>query len=717
MSVIQSIRTKYAKLAGFVIALALVAFILMDAASSRLGSFFGNDSSVAKVNGHKIDYKEYSQRTADYDILYGYSASGRVLDDQTRAQLNQQALSDLISEQLIKEEAELLGLETTTEEAKELIYGANPDPAVKNYAAFKNQETGMFDPQYVRLFEEQIDQLDPSGKAKQQWEILKAYVIRNNIINKYNALLTKNVYVPNFMVEKQVKDQGQKASINYVSIGHNDVGDEEIKVTDDELLAYMKKNKNEYAAKDNSRGIEYVSFDVLPTAADTATAREPLNVIVEDFRNTDDPETFVNRNSDAAYDSKYVMKKDFRSLYADSIMSLPVGGVFGPYLENGEYKLTKVTDRKSFPDSVTCRHILIKTADGNNLLRADSVAKQKIDSIVAEIKKGTSFAELVKTESDDVGSKETNGEYTFQFQQRPNLSKEFGDFIFEDGKKGKSKIVKVENASYSGYHYIEVLNQKNFNPASKLATITKILFAGDETENNVYAEASSFAGNNNTAEAFDKALNEGKYNKRIADGVKVNDFIIPGIGSSRELIRWMYNAKVGDVSHVFQMKNRYVVAKLTDVVKEGSIALNRNNRSEVENRVMREKKKQMIIEKYSGKGSLQEIANAANKTVASADSFSAATSFIAELGFEPKVSGYAFNPSFEKNTISPPIQGQGGIFFITLKDRFNVEANVDDAMIKRQKEMMQQQAQGKVNGQLQELLKKKADVKYNGDNI
>lgn len=716
MSVIQNIRTKYAKLAGFVIAFALVSFILMDALSSRVGSIFGNDSSVATVNGHKIEYKEYSQRSSDYDILYGYSSQGKALDDNARAQLNQQALSDLINETLINEEAKDLGLLTTKEEAKDLIYGANPDPAVRNYAPFRNQQTNMFDPQYVRAFEEQVDQYDPSGKARQQWEILKAYVLRNNVVQKYNALLVNSIYVPNFLVERQVENQGQKASINYVNVGYETVADDKIEVTDAEMKAYMNDHKKIYATTADSRSIEYVSFDVLPTADDTAAAKQPLVTIAEGFRNTDDAETFVNRNSDAAYSASYMMKKDYMSLYADSIMSMPVGGVYGPYLENSEYKLTKVLDRKTYPDTVVCRHILIKTAQGNSLLLPDSIAERRIDSAIAAIKGGAKFEDLVQSVSEDEGSKATKGEYTFDFQQKANISKEFGDFIFEDGKPGQAKKVKVQNGAYSGYHYIEIIKQKNFLPATKLATITKSLYPSDQTDQNVYAEASNFAGTKNTEAAFDEAT-QNSLNKRVAEEVKVDDFIVSGLGSAREVIRWMYKADVGDVSAVFSLKGRYVVAKLKSINKKGQVILTQSNRPELEDLIRRKKKKEMIEEKFNGKTSIEQVAATANTQVASADSFSAATSFIPEIGFEPKVSGYAFNKDLSKGALSPAIPGQNGLFYISLKDRFTQKSVVDSNMINRQKVMIQNQVRNGVSSKLSEVLKENADVEYNANNL
>jgi peptidyl-prolyl cis-trans isomerase D len=106
MAVIQKIRNKYGKVVVFFIVLALIGFILMDAASGRLGELFGRDSSVAAVNGEKIDIRDYQQRIKEYEILYNYSSKGQTLDDATRAQINEQALRELINEELIDAEME-----------------------------------------------------------------------------------------------------------------------------------------------------------------------------------------------------------------------------------------------------------------------------------------------------------------------------------------------------------------------------------------------------------------------------------------------------------------------------------------------------------------------------------------------------------------------------------------------------------------------------------
>ncbi len=338
MAVIQKIRNQYGKLAGFVIALALVGFILMDAASGNLADTIGRDASVVKVNGEKIDIREYSQRLAEYEDLYNYSSQGQRIDDATRAQLSAQTLTELINERIILEQAEEIGLRSTPEEERNLIYGSNPDPLIQQYPAFRNQETQTFDPSRIRGFEQQVDQFDPSGKTRNEWEALKAYVLRNNIIRKYSSLLSKASYTPRFVAEQTIAEQNMYASMDFVHVDYSAVPDDDVTVTDAELEAYMKKKAPLYTIDEPTRSIDYVSFEVVPSADDTARVLDALKNLEEDFATTEQVENFVNRNSEEPYTGTYHNRSTFFSIFSDSLLALPKGAVYGPYYENGAYK-------------------------------------------------------------------------------------------------------------------------------------------------------------------------------------------------------------------------------------------------------------------------------------------------------------------------------------------------------------------------------------------
>lgn len=719
MAVIQKIRTKYAKLAGFVIALALVGFILMDAASGGLRDLFGRDSSVATVDGEKIDYKEYAQRIKEYESLYAYSSPNRPMDDATRAQINSQALNELINEKLVQKEAEKLGLKAAGE--NELIYGPNPDPVIQQFQiqgtpVFMN-ESGMFDAQRVKGFEQQVNQIDPSGKIQEQWVAVKEYVKRNDIIKKYNNMVSGGIYIPKFIIDAQVKEQSSMASISFVKVPHAIINDAEVKVTDEDLVAYMKKKAPLYTIEEPTRSIEYISFDVVPTDEDTARALGALQQLKNEFATTSDVESFVNRNSEEPYKGDYVNKKTFMSAYADSIMNLPEGSVYGPYFENSTYKLTKVMNKSTLPDSVKVRHILVKTEDREQSILSDTAGKARIDSAVAAINSGASFDSVAIKYTDDknqAGMPNNNAEYEITLQQRSTLSKEFADFAFE-GRAGEKKTVKVDNDAYSGYHYIEILDQKSMQSAAKLATVAKTLYSGDNTENAVYAKATEFAGKYGEAKAFDDAVKKQNLNKRLGESIKENDFQISGLGPAREIVRWMYEAKIGDVSSVFSMDGKYVVAKLASETEPGLMKLDANMRPVIEAAVKAEKKSDVIINKYKSATSLQAIASASGQPAQQADSFSAATPFIGNLGYEPKVVGYTFYEGFKMNTLSPGIKGQDGVLYISVVNRFKRQMPLDDTnMREQQRGMMEGQTKNTVNGMIGDMLKKGVKVKYNG---
>lgn len=717
MSVIQKIRSKYAKIAGFVIALSLVGFILMDATSSgRFRDLFGHDESVAKVNGEKIDQREYSKKVKDFEVLYEYSYAqqGRTLDEATKSQINQQALGDLINYKLVSKECDKIGLTTTKEEEKEMIYGASPDPVVRQYQYFQNPETKMFDPQRVKAFEQQAMQIDPSGKLMEQWETLKSFVIQNNRLRKYNAMLSKAGFLPSFIFDKKNKEKLEMASIRFVRIPYTTVDDKQTPVTEEDMIAYMKAHKKQYTQDQASRSIDFVSFEIIPSAQDTARALGAVTQVKSELANTIDVESLVNRNSDDQYNPSFVNKKSFASLYADSIFQLPVGAVYGPYYDNGSYKLTKVIDKKLLPDSVKCRHILVRTENQKQAVRSDSAANKMMDSAVALAKSGT-FAEAVQKYSEDDGSKTTGGEYTFTLQQKGQLSKEFADFIF-DGKPGEKKVVKVSNDNYAGYHYIEILEQTGISTSAKLATISKALEAGEQTTNDLYAKAAEFAGKNNTGKAFDAAVKKDGANKKVAENVKENDFNIPGIGNSREVVRWMYEANEGDVSAVFAVQGRYVVAKVSAIQQPGLMKLDANNRPTIENLVKVEKKSKIIIEKYKNITSFDQLVSTSGQNPGQVDSFNAASQFVNRLGYEPMIVGYSFYKDFKPNTLSPGFKAMEGVMYISLVNRFTITSAQTPEQVKQEKIMMSQQSRGAF-GPAFGSLQKGAKITYNVRNL
>jgi peptidyl-prolyl cis-trans isomerase D len=365
--------------------------------------------------------------------------------------------------------------------------------------------------------------------------------------------------------------------------------------------------------------------------------------------------------------------------------------------------------RRSIPDSVKVRHILIKTGDKGQPTLADSIGKRRIDSIAAAAQSGADFNDLVVRLSDDEGSKNTKGEYTFSSQQFANLSKEFAEAAFY-GNTGDKKTVKVENQSYSGYHYIEVLEQKGVGTGYKVAYLAKAIDASQETINNSSNLASQFAANSRDKKSFEANATKQNLQVQTAPDLKQNDFQVPGLGESRQFIRWIYENKAGNVSEPFEIGDKYVVAVVTGVSEKGLMSLTKA-RPTAEPLIIAEKKAQQIIAtKFKSGGSLEQIAQGAGVPVQMADSVGFAQPFIPNIGNEPKIAGAAFNKSFQ-GKVTEPIAGNTGVFVIRGESIYataNSTMNVDD--LRKQLEQQQKQMGGYRSV---EALKKAAKINDN----
>ncbi len=728
MSVIQTIRNKYGKIAGAVIAIALVGFIVSDARNGSFGNFFGGrETQIMKVDGVKIEPKEYQQRLKEYETLYAMFNSREPKDDLKRAQINEQVISMIAYETYVEEQCAKLGIQTSEEEKKELIYGGNADNLVKQYQIegnmiFINKETNSFDPGYVKAFEKQLAddgaRIDPAGKIRESWEMTKSYVLRMSNINKFNTMFAGAAYVPTYLAKRTAADQNSMASIRYVKIPLSSVNDADVKVSDEEIKTYMAAHKAMFETDQPSRSIEYVSFDIIPASADTARALGSLEEIKAEFGTTKDNKAFVNNKSDEvnSFSEAYYSKNTFKSRFADSIMAVPAGNIYGPYYEDNAYKLTKVISRKTLPDSVKFKHILVRVKAQGKDIMSDTAAKMKIDSAIAEIKAGVKFDSVVMKYSDDNDPKK-KGSYDWTLVQRPGLpDTAMGDFIFE-GAVGAMKLIKISQENYVAYEYLLIEEQKAISSTIQMATVVKNLAASDSTVMAIYGKANEFAGKNTTAADFDATSKKLNLNKRIGDNIKAGNFTIAGLGAvPRDMIRWAFEKKVGDISSVFQLgESRYVVAKLIAVQEKGLVEVTAANRPIFEQKIKDEKKAEAIGKKYAGSASLDAIAQASNSPVQQADTVILGGGYVPVLGYEPKVTGYAFNKGFNTNTLSPAIKGTNAVYFIMVTNR-NVMAADNPAMgpmVNQQRYQMEGQLRNQIGQVMQSSLIKMADVNYN----
>jgi len=656
MSVIQRIRDKGAWIIFGIIALALIAFILQDGLSRKM-NIFANTSTVGKINGVAIEKNDFDKKV---DLI---QQTNQQAANMKREELVAGVWNLVVNETILNQEYDKLGLKVTPKELSDILFGSNPPQWMQQI--FTDPNTGVFNMEQAKA---QFAQLKKKSNDPQAIAVEQAYLqptIDQTLRQKYQSLVTGAVYVPKWMAEKMNADNNAISSISYVFVPYLSVNDSTIKISDDEVKTYIDKHSNQFKQDEETRTVSYVAFDANPSAQDSAVVYNQLKDIKADFAATADDKGFVaSKLSVTPFSDFYVTKSSLQVPNADSIMHLANGQVFGPYLDNTNYTIAKMIGSRMMPDSVKCRHILIKVGDGQTAGLSDSVAKKRIDSIATAIKSGANFDSMVVKYSDDQGSKNTHGEYTFTAVQFSTISKEFAETIFY-GNVGDKKIVKVSNSQYSGYHYIEVLDQKKIEPAYKVAYISKPITVSAETDVNANNAANQFAAASRELKTFQQ--NAAKQNKPIlpAEGIKENDFNVGILGESRSFVRWVYENNVGDVSEPTKINNKYIVAIITNANKAGlqNVA---TARPQVENILKNEKKAQQIINTKIKGNTLEAMAQSSSTNVQKADSVSFQSPFIPSVGNEPKMIGAAFDKTLQ-GKVSSPIAGNTGVYAVKVE--------------------------------------------------
>lgn len=719
MAIIQKIRDKYAKVAGGVIAISLIAFVLNDAFNGKSGSIFGGGDAIAKVDGKKIEPLEFDQRVQEYNTVYSLKNPNVQISDEIRAQINEQAMRDLVNDKIIDEQLSKLGITISAKEENDLIYGPNPNGMVQQYPVFTNPETGMFDQSRIKAYEDQLKNppkdADPKliEKEIENWNNFKSFVIHQNKQQKFNNLVVASMYAPKFMVDYKMAQQNEIASIKIVKVPVTVIPDNEAIITDADINSYMEKHKKRFQIDQEMRGIDYVSFDVVPSKEDTATAQTALQNLKSEFSATPNAEmeNFVTRNSEEGYRDYYFTKKTFKSPFADSILGHAEGYVYGPYLENSSYLMVKVMENRSLPDSVKAQHILVQPSQSMD----DSATHKLADSIKLAIESGANFDSLALKFSVDKQNNQKGGDLGYFAYGA--MVPEFNEFAFM-GKTGDLKVVK----SQYGYHIARINDQKDFQAATKMAILVKALYPSDVTETNVYTRANEFATKYKTAKAFDDGVKAMGLQKKEADNVKIQDFSVQGVGPARQLVSWMHGAKLGDVSAPLDIKtttaHRYVIAKLSSIQAKGMLKLNDAIKPQIENIVRNEKKAELIAAKYKSQTTLEGVAQASGQTILSADSFTSTTPYLNNIGYEPKAIGYAFSKQVKPGVLCPPMKGQDAVTYMVLVSRVPKVANPNEAAVFQQQQMTEQeQMQRTIGSTLQEMLMRKSDVKFYNNNL
>ncbi|MBP9104325.1 MAG: SurA N-terminal domain-containing protein [Chitinophagaceae bacterium] len=667
MSIMQTIREKGAKVTVVIIAIALLGFILTDYFSGKGRSgFTGGSKTIGKVNGKSVNYESFNKRVELMENnmkQQGYPSSPSLTQQAVDQTWNQE-----INRILLSQEVDKLGIRISKKELGDILYGPNAPQDLKQQ--FSDQTTGQYNAISAK---QNIDEMLKKGTQEQK-DNINSYITdleEQRKQDKYIALLSNSINYPRWFIEKQNADNSQIAKVSLVREVYTSIPDSSIKIDDKEIADYISKHKDDFK-QEESRSIQYVTFNAAPSASDSAETKNSLEQKREEFQTTTNMEQFLAAEGANGYYDGYINGKTIQIAAKDSIFRTPVGQVYGPYLDGASYVMAKVEGARQMPDTVKIRHILVATmqrdpqSGQSYQVRDTATAKTRIDSIQTAIRNGSNFDSLVVSLSDDPGSKDKGGVY--ENVPSGQMVSTFNDFIFLNGV-GSKGVVKTE----FGYHYIEILSQKGGGTGYKIAYLPKEIIASQETDSKAQNDANVFAGDSRNVKSFDETFEKNwkpkGYVKGIATDIKRVGGNVMGLGYSRQFVRDIYAASAGDVLKPERIDDNYVVAVVVEVLKEGTVGVAKA-RPQVEPLLMNKKKAEVIKKKIGNITTLEAASTALNNSpIQTVDSVRMSSrSGATALSFEPRITGAAFNPANKGKIITEALEGNSGVYVIRVDE-------------------------------------------------
>ncbi len=709
MSVLEKIRSKTSLLVG-IVGLALVIFILESLLGSGGALFSSQDLEVGKIDGDKIEYPAFSTKINEQIAQIQKSNPNATVDEKMKEQIIESVWSQLINDKVIKVQYKKLGIAVSEDELYDLML-VHPHQYV--IQQLTDQQTGKVYEGFAKpdgtLDLVKLNQWVGQMNAEQEkfWKQLEKSILEVRAAEKYNNLIKKGLYVTTAEAKDQFIAQNKQVNASFVMKRYASVADSTVKVTEDEINAYYNKHQNSYKVTDATRKVEYIAYDVMPSKADYEALMKDAQRATDEFKTKTSQEdsSYIAQESEGGVVNISNYGKKNMIIGDSTVFTSPKGTVFGPYTEGTFIKIYKLSDIKSVADSARVRHILIALeSQKTQTKRTPEVAKRIADSLLVLIKtKQVKFDTLVKTMSDDLGSIDKGGDYGW-FDE----NKGFVDPFKNAGLQGTVGNITVVPTQF-GYHIIEVLNvSKTRHNSYTVAQITKLIAPSGETSQEYYKIASDFAGKNQTADAFNKSVDTEKLNIRIAENIKESDKALPGLEGAKDLVRWVYKAKKGDISPVFEFKDRFVVAHLVGI-KDKGIAPLEDVKDDVTAKAIRDKKAETFIAEFNTKAgsskSIDDIASKMGLPSEKAENLSFSAFNVANIGREDALIGTA--TAMKTGATSKAIKGDNGVFMVSV-------ASVKEAVLPqdfkgKQKEIEQMNA-GRVDYELFDALKEKANI-------
>ena len=615
MAVLETIRVKFGIVITVLIAVALLSFII-DPTTLQSVTSSSSKYDVGEIDGKSISYVDFQADVDRFTTINEITTGSSVQNEQQQISIRNAAWQSLIDKYLFIKNAEKAGIHVGEEEMVALMSGEIDSPVFTQNPAFFD-ENGMFSKAMLLEFVNYIES-DQTGRLKIYWDYLQEAAKTQQYYEKYNSLFTQSNFVNPLMLTEQIAENNNTFDVEFVMVPMGYEKDSTIVVSDSEIKKYYEAHKKFYRQQ-ASRDIEYVVFEVVPSAEDIAAANQALVDVYDEFAAAENMKTFLLANSDRQYDNHWYKAGELNTV-AKVVNDYAFGKNAGvsEVLTNGNtFYAVRVMEEAMVPDSV-----FVKYAPANS---------ENVDSLL-------------------------NATEPMWITQTPG---------YEDVMTAKvNSKVTVNGLVFN------VLERTAPVAKKRVAVLEKTAVASKETVNGFYSKANTFATKSaGKYENFQKALTEEGVYAHPVNKMLESSSRLGAIDNTKEVTRWAFEAKEGQVSNIITVNNNYfIIAALKGIHNEGYTPV-KEVAAQISNILYgekaAEKKAAEVAEKIAGLEDMNAIAEALGTTVSTKDGV--AFSSLTSQGLDPMFIGAA--SVAEDGKICGPVAGNIGVYVYKVTGR------------------------------------------------